>query len=269
MTWTETSDVEQWLAATADLLLSEPGRHTIALTLAEHARAGAVGIRFAWWDEGDGDVTGAAIWQAPHPALVCVATDAALADLGALWSPTSVAGETAVAVQAAILLAAGRPVRLLRAERAFALNRLQVGTAQGKARVAGSADLPRVTDWFSAFLHEAGLPCPDDLQRDVDGRLRRHGVLLWEVDGAPVSLAGHQPLAFGAIRVGPVFTPVEHRGRGYGGAVTAAVTQHALDLGAHEVVLFTDLANATANRLYPRLGYVPVRDRAVLEIWSG
>ena len=65
-----------------------------------------------------------------------------------------------------------------------------------------------------------------------------------------------------------VYTPPEQRGRGYGGAVTAAVTRAALDAGADDVVLFTDLANPTSNALYQRLGYRPVEDRTVVEFKS-
>ena len=46
--------------------------------------------------------------------------------------------------------------------------------------------------------------------------------------------------------------------------MTAAVSQAALDAGAAQVVLFTDLANATSNALYERLGYRPVEDRTEL-----
>ena len=56
----------------------------------------------------------------------------------------------------------------------------------------------------------------------------------------------------------------ECRRQGYGGAVTAAASQAALDAGAGHVALFTDLANPTSNALYQRLGYQPVEDRVVL-----
>jgi predicted GNAT family acetyltransferase len=46
--------------------------------------------------------------------------------------------------------------------------------------------------------------------------------------------------------------------------VTAAVSKAALDAGAAEVLLFTDLANPTSNALYQRLGYRPVADRILL-----
>jgi predicted GNAT family acetyltransferase len=65
--------------------------------------------------------------------------------------------------------------------------------------------------------------------------------------------------------VSPVYTPSDLRGRGYAGAVTAAVSRAALDAGAGEVLLFTDLANPTSNALYQRIGYVPVSDRVSLD----
>ena len=84
--------------------------------------------------------------------------------------------------------------------------------------------------------------------------------VVWEVDGALVSQAGSRRPVAGMSRVGPVYTPPEHRGHGYAAAVTAAASQWALDAGARCVVLFTDLSNPTSNRLYPRIGYRPVLD---------
>jgi predicted GNAT family acetyltransferase len=50
--------------------------------------------------------------------------------------------------------------------------------------------------------------------------------------------------------------------------VTAALTQEALDAGAREVVLFTDLANPTSNGVYQRIGYRPVDDYLMLSCGS-
>ena len=93
------------------------------------------------------------------------------------------------------------------------------------------------------------------------------GLLLWEVDGEPVAYAMARPATAGMSRVGPVYTPPAHRRRGYAGAVTAAATRWALDHGARHVAIFTDLANPTTNRLYPRLGFRPVYD--ALEVRFG
>jgi predicted GNAT family acetyltransferase len=92
----------------------------------------------------------------------------------------------------------------------------------------------------------------------VDRILAAGGAWIW-VDGEPVSLAVRRAPAEGSARVGPVYTPPQHRGQGYGSAVTAVATQDVLDDGAVPV-LFTDLANPTSNAIYQRLGYRPVGD---------
>ncbi|PQM44669.1 hypothetical protein C1Y40_05174 [Mycobacterium talmoniae] len=42
--------------------------------------------------------------------------------------------------------------------------------------------------------------------------------------------------------------------------MTAAAARWALDAGAAEVVLFTDLANPVSNAIYQRIGFEPVAD---------
>jgi predicted GNAT family acetyltransferase len=86
------------------------------------------------------------------------------------------------------------------------------------------------------------------------------GEQLWTVDGRPVSQATARGPIVGMARIGPVYTPPELRGHGYAAAATAAAAQWAIDAGATRVLLFTDLANPTSNRLYPRIGFVPVDD---------
>jgi uncharacterized protein len=83
--------------------------------------------------------------------------------------------------------------------------------------------------------------------------------MLWEND-RPVSLAGWGGETPNGVRVGPVYTPPAHRRRGYGSAVTAAVTAERLAAGRRFCFLYTDLANPTSNRIYASLGYEPVCD---------
>jgi predicted GNAT family acetyltransferase len=45
-----------------------------------------------------------------------------------------------------------------------------------------------------------------------------------------------------------------------GGAGPAHATQAALDAGAAQVVLYTDLANPTSNAIYQSIGYLPDHD---------
>jgi RimJ/RimL family protein N-acetyltransferase len=135
---------------------------------------------------------------------------------------------------------------------------------EGSARPAAEPDRDLLITWFDAFAREVGDLADEDHAAAVDERLSYGGITIWEAGGAPVSIAGLTRAVAGMVRVGPVYTPPELRGRGYAGAATAAVSQAARDAGAQEVVLYTDLANPTSNALYQRLGYRPVEDRIVL-----
>ncbi len=264
MTWRETTDVEQYLAAAGDLLFGEPGLHTIELTVCENVRARGDGTRFAWWQRPGENVTGCVSLTPPYPLLLGVVPEESLPALADLWEVPGVNGPTAQAVQVAALVArsSGRTATLQHAERLFRLTELCLPVAPGGGRLADDHDLAFLVAALRAFADEAGVVVTD-VDRVVRDRLGYGGFVMWE-DPQPVAFAGVTRVAFGGGRVGPVWTLPECRGRGYGGAVTATASQLLLDRGAGEVVLFTDLTNPTSNALYPRLGYRPVTDRAVL-----
>ena len=119
---------------------------------------------------------------------------------------------------------------------------------------------------------DAGDLAGDDLGEDdaaqlasaraaVDEGIAERTLWVWEApDGEVVSMVGARLPAYGVSRVGPVYTPPTHRGRGYAGAATALASAGMRELGATEVCLFTDLDNPTSNGVYRRIGYVPVLD---------
>jgi RimJ/RimL family protein N-acetyltransferase len=135
---------------------------------------------------------------------------------------------------------------------------------EGRPRVADQRDRDLLTEWFGAFAVEVNDAAAADHSAAVDERLGYGGITVWEAGGVPVSIAGVTRAVRGMIRVGPVYTPPALRSRGYAGGATAAVSRAALDAGATQVVLYTDLANPTSNALYERLGYRAVEDRVVL-----
>ena len=83
--------------------------------------------------------------------------------------------------------------------------------------------------------------------------------LVWD-DGGLVSIAGYGNPTPSGIRVGPVYTPPEHRGRGYATSLVAELTAERLAAGLAFCFLFTDLSNPTSNAIYARIGYEPVAD---------
>ena len=74
--------------------------------------------------------------------------------------------------------------------------------------------------------------------------------------------AASQP-SYSVSRIGPVYTPKEHRGRGIASAAVAEVSQLLLDTG-ERACLFTDQANPTSNKIYKAIGYRRVVDMANL-----
>jgi predicted GNAT family acetyltransferase len=62
----------------------------------------------------------------------------------------------------------------------------------------------------------------------------------------------------GVARVGLVYTPPEHRGRGYASACVAGVSAHVLATDSDSCILYTQLSNATSNAIYRAIGYEPV-----------
>jgi predicted GNAT family acetyltransferase len=152
--------------------------------------------------------------------------------------------------------------RLIRLYRLETLVRPNPGP-EGEPRVADEQDRDLLVQWSRAFLYEVGDQA-EDPPAEVDGRLGYGGLTVWEAHGTPVSMAGITRVVHAMARVGAVYTPPGLRGRGYAGGVTTAVSQAALDAGAAEVVLYTDLANPTSNALYERLGFRPVEDRTQL-----
>ncbi|ALR11887.1 GNAT family N-acetyltransferase [Mycobacteroides saopaulense] len=89
--------------------------------------------------------------------------------------------------------------------------------------------------------------------------------LRWEQAGTPVAMAGVRAPIEGVSRIGPVYTPRQHRGHGYGSAITAAACAWAYRAGAREIVLTTDLANPTSNSIYRKLGFRAVADSVIVE----
>jgi predicted GNAT family acetyltransferase len=134
----------------------------------------------------------------------------------------------------------------------------------GSARAATPDDLALAVRWLRAFEEETDVT-RTNVEAGARERLDGNRLWLWETDsGEPVALAARTATAAGVARVAPVYTPPEHRRRGYGAAVTAAITADALERDAAHVVLFTDVENPTTNAIYQQIGFRPIGDRCTI-----
>ncbi|MGC9668773.1 GNAT family N-acetyltransferase [Planosporangium sp. 12N6] len=266
-----------------DFLHARAAANTLPLTIAE--TLGTSGVTayggdsplLGWWRPERAAVAGVFVHTPPYPAVVTrlpgPAVPSLAEHLAALGRPLSgVNGdrEVAEAFAAEWVRRTGGAVHLHQQHRLYRLADLTPPrpAPPGHARIAGTADLDLVLAWWEEFVVEVG-DTPSDRTNVVADRIGHGGVLLWEVNGAPVAMAGVTRPVAGMVRVGPVYTPPRLRGRGYAGAVTAAVSRAARTGGAAEVLLFADLANPTSNGLYQRLGYRPVGDHVILSFVGG
>lgn len=161
----------------------------------------------------------------------------------------------------------GQRAELAVAERIFRLDAVvPPRPAAGAWRLAAPGDRARAAGWLLDFVREAlpadELPEPEQADaavgRWIEGIGRR--LYVWELEGRLVSMVAAGGETPNGIRIGPVYTPPAERGRGYGTALTAAVSQDQLDRGRRFCFLYTDLANPTSNHIYQSIGYRPVRD---------
>lgn len=276
--WIFTEDVADFVAAAGEFMLSRPVENTIELSVAETVRRrgstafGAGAPLFGWWRPEPGPVELAFLHTPPFPGLLAGPAGAPIGELaGRLaalgrWLPgVNSAERVAMAFAAAWQQRTGAGASVSLRSRLYRLAELRPPSPwpPGAPRVAAAADAELLDDWFARFSRELGDSAPP-IPGLVADQISQGGLTLWEADGRPVSMAGANRPVAGTVRVGPVYTPAAHRRRGYGAAVTAAVSSAALKAGAAAVVLFTDQANATTNSLYQRLGYRPVGDRVVV-----
>ena len=273
------NDPAAFLARALPFLVRHEAEHNLLLGIAGQlaARPDAWGATPPYQGivEVDGEVVAVAQRTPPRnlvvsrvePRLRDAVLAALLADLR-IADPTlpGVLGPTGVA-EALANAWTGGPARwqIRLAERVYELTAVTAPEAvPGAMRRASAADRELVTRWMVAFSAEAmGQVDPEEAVREmVDGWFSKgtRTIQLWEVDGVPVSMVGISGETPNGIRVGPVYTPRQLRGRGYASALTAAVSQAELDAGRRFCFLFTDLANPTSNHIYQAIGYRPVAD---------
>jgi uncharacterized protein len=217
--------------------------------------------------EEDQAVVACALRTPPHGALLTRADQEALellvTDLvGTYRDLPAVAGpEPAIVVFAGLWSgrtgATARPAVRMRVLEAR--NVLHPPTPAGMFRIATEADLPLAARWAGAFFAEVGLNDSSEPGDVARGQIREGRLFIWE-DARPVSMAAWTGRTGRTVRINSVFTPPEHRGRGYASACVASLTQRLLDDGLSSCCLYTDLANPTSNKIYQAIGYRRVCD---------
>jgi GNAT superfamily N-acetyltransferase len=283
-----------FLDLAADHLAEEPVLSTVvagvATRIADEREAGiawpeGVPCWFAVVLEGD-QVVGTAMRTAKfgsHPAYLLPMPD----DAARMLAREVIArGETVTAANGALpavevfcaelAAAVGGKTRVGQHTRLFELGELvEPSPVAGRLRPAAVDEQDLVSSWYDAFMADADeqagrepgesaheSPAPEDMRRRIEGGR----VFVWEDEsGQPVHVTAASQPSYGVSRIGPVFTPKEHRGRGIASAAVAEVSRLLLASG-ERACLFTDQANPTSNKIYEALGYRRVVDMANLHV---
>jgi hypothetical protein len=278
---TRYNSAAKFLEKNRAFLLEREAENNLMLSIAfgvESGRLVAKGASYFGSVEEDGRILATAVMTPPQQAVLARSEheEAVRMLAGDIWSfheaTPGVHGPrpTGAWFSDAWSALTSREPRLSLQERLYRLEHLRpVPTPPGSARPAQPADWPLLAQWQVAFQREA-LPHQRALPREADLLVHWQtlsvlppsvlGQWVWVARGDVVSYVAYGSATPNGMRIGPVYTPPEARGRGYATALTARVSQEVLDQGKHFVTLFTDLANPTSNKIYQTIGYAPIAD---------
>jgi predicted GNAT family acetyltransferase len=270
------SDAGEFLERVQPFLLKREAEHCLILGLLDGLRAGE-----QWGTESPltasvenhDEVAAVALMTPPHNLIISwTADDSALEAIArelrakAVTVP-GVNSSADIARKFALMWSelSGHTFRVQMAQRIYQLSRVTNETrAAGHLREPNQSDDALLCEWRAAFSIDAEGMDPGQAREAAALPLpHSRRLVLWEVEGTAVSMAGFSGPTPNGIRVAWVYTPPENRGKGFAGACVAALSQKLLDEGRKFCFLYTDLANAISNHVYQKIGYEAVTDAAV------
>ena len=258
-------ELAEFIALHGPALEANEARHNLILGLLEQAKA-KPDHGYLFWSL---DVPGACAIENPESGrgiILGELTEAQCAELARITADVDYPRVTGADDMPRWFVAAAETLGIrfqaeLLAQRIHALSRPPSRPAvPGAARLATMDDADQVFAWAGAFRDEAVPDAPSPLREHTDDMIGQGRYWLWEVDGAPVSMAGLGRRLKDCASIAPVYTPAEHRARGYAGAATAAVVDAIFAGGRSTACLYADQSNPYSNRCYAKLGFAPVCD---------
>lgn len=132
-------------------------------------------------------------------------------------------------------------------------------SVDGKLINADLSHLQTAAQWLFEFYQES-LPHESlSLERarlSMETRINKKEVFIWlNKAGEPVAINLSSRPTRNGISISFVYTPPNHRKKGYASALVAHTSQKMLDAGKKFCVLYTDVTNPTSNRIYQNIGY--------------
>jgi GNAT superfamily N-acetyltransferase len=128
----------------------------------------------------------------------------------------------------------------------------------GELRKGNEADEQIVRYWGKFYGEEK--PAPVDVSDFMARKLSEGDLYIWD-DGGPRTMIALSGRVGRGIRVSAVYTPPEHRGKGYASAGVAEICQRELD-GSRDFVTLVAEIDDPAERMYQRLGFYEIGERS-------
>ncbi len=134
--------------------------------------------------------------------------------------------------------------------------------SEGTFRIAEDADIPLLINWTLAFDQETFSHniTKTEAKIKVLEKMNSQDLYVWEKDGEVVTMAASARPTRHGTTINYVYTPKEHRRKGYASSCVACLSQLMLDKGNQFCSLFTDATNPTSNKIYQNIGYNWVAD---------
>ncbi|MGI0490191.1 GNAT family N-acetyltransferase [Alkalinema pantanalense CENA528] len=281
------TDLAPISAAITEFLLQYPAENNLPLgvwqTLTAMEKTRLQQCFVAYLDHA-GEIVGVALQMQPYPLLLSFGWDQVGLQLVIQALQTqgrSVSGVSAMVTEAQQFAhlwttTTGQPHALEMGMRLHQLTACQpISPTPGFLRLATAADRAWLIEAYRMFNQEvfperSGSNAFSDVEASIDLFLQQQRAYLWldtvedsRAEAEPVSFVCSQRFSPQFARVGPVFTPLQHRRKGYATACVYAVSQMQLNQGCHSCFIFTDLKNPTSNHIYAKIGYRAIGDWAI------
>lgn len=267
MEWIIYSDSAAFADEVETLLYEQEDKYSLFLGILSQIEAGRYEDYFlAVAEEGD-EVAAACLMTPPHALQIAVfkqlpdiEKDIAQHMLNMGIAAGGVAGdqETARNFSAVWTEKTGEKARVLMDQGLYRIDSVNKGLEKspGSWRVANKKDAPLLEKWYLLFEEDTGIAASteEEAAQKIELFIEGKEVYVWEADGEVVSCMKKARPSKHGITVSFVFTPKEHRRKGYARTLVAEVTEELL-LEYDFAMLYTDLKNPTSNKIYQEIGY--------------
>lgn len=267
MEWIIYSDSAAFADEVETLLYEHEDKYSLFLGILSQIEAGRYEDYFLAVAEEGEKVIAACLMTPPHPLQIAVFNqlpgieeEIAQHMLNMGIATTGVVGDQEAARSFAAFWTekTGEKTRVLMDQGLYRIDVVNEGLEKspGTWRVANKKDSPLLEKWYLLFEEDTGIAASteEEAAKKIELFIEGKEVYVWEVDGEVVSCMKKARPSKNGITVSFVFTPKEHRRKGYARTLVAEVTEELL-LEYDFAMLYTDLKNPTSNKIYQEIGY--------------